>query len=273
MKHNLDFQTTNEELPKGVYQAKKKDGSIYYRSSLTFHGKHISLGSFPTKEEAHQCYLEGYRLLNTNVELSSYQPSSPLSFEKWVMLINFRDNKMYIKTPIYVKSKYFYYYLSPTEIMKFSSDDLFYYAHHTIQRRGNHFFVSDYGMQVNIVNRYGIKNFAVKNRDYQFINGDPLDFRYENIQIINQYQGVEEFEVNGWKKYRVKIHVNGNLSVGTYKTEYEAAIAYNKAIDILKSKGIDRNYTFNYIENLSSKEYAEIYTKCKVSPGIRLYEP
>ena len=33
------------QLP-GVYQAKKKNGTIYYRSSLTYRAKHISLGSY-----------------------------------------------------------------------------------------------------------------------------------------------------------------------------------------------------------------------------------
>ena len=34
----------------GVYQAKKKDNTIYFRSSITYSGKHISLGSFDTEE-------------------------------------------------------------------------------------------------------------------------------------------------------------------------------------------------------------------------------
>ena len=38
----------------GVYIAKKKDGTIYYRSSFTYKSKHISLGSFATEKEAHK---------------------------------------------------------------------------------------------------------------------------------------------------------------------------------------------------------------------------
>lgn len=268
------MKKTNERPKlKGVYPAQKKDGSNYYRTSITFQSKHISLGSFDNIDDANKCYLEADKILHSQTDIHEYKNSSLLSFDKWVTLINFRDNHIYFKTPIYIRNKYFYYYLNPTEILKFDSDDLFYYAHHTIQRRGNHYFVSDYGMQVNIVNRYGIKNFAVKDKDYLFLNGDPLDFRYENIQIINRYQGVEEFEVRGWKKFKVRIHVNGNFVVGTYRTENEAAIAYNKAIDILKSKGINKNYTFNYIDELTSKEYAEIYSKCKISPKLIAYEP
>ncbi len=39
-------------MKKGVYAATKKDGTQYYRSSITFKSKHISLGSFPTETEA-----------------------------------------------------------------------------------------------------------------------------------------------------------------------------------------------------------------------------
>lgn len=270
---NRDKVNIDSTSLKGVYPATKKDGSQYFRSSITYRSKHISIGSFSAQQDASLCYKEAEALLYSDTSISDYTESSLLSFEKWVTLINFRDHKIYFKTPIYLRNKYFYYYLSPSEILKFDSDDLFFYAHHTIQRRGNHFFVSDYGMQINIVNRYGIKNFAVKDKDYIFVNGDSLDFRYENIQIINRYQGVEEYEVNGWKKFKVKIHVKGNFVVGTYRTENEAAIAYNKAIDILKSKGVNKNYTFNYIDDLSSKEYAEIYSKCKISKKLLSYTP
>ncbi|MFR1029216.1 MAG: hypothetical protein ACLSD6_08540 [Clostridium sp.] len=36
----------------GVYQAKKKDSTIYFRSSISYSGKHISLGCFDTEEKA-----------------------------------------------------------------------------------------------------------------------------------------------------------------------------------------------------------------------------
>lgn len=59
-------------------------------------------------------------------------------------------------------------------------------------RRGNHYFVSDYGMQLTLTSRYGIKNYAVPGRDYCFRNGDPTDFRRENLQIHNIYHGVRK---------------------------------------------------------------------------------
>ena len=51
------------QLP-GVYQAKKKNGTIYYRSSLTYRAKHISLGSYGTPESAHEAYRSRNRSLS-----------------------------------------------------------------------------------------------------------------------------------------------------------------------------------------------------------------
>lgn len=51
-----------KRLP-GVFQARKKNGDIYFRSSVTFRGKHISLGSFATQEEAHRTYTIAANLL------------------------------------------------------------------------------------------------------------------------------------------------------------------------------------------------------------------
>ena len=57
----------------GVYTAYKKDGTEYYRVSLTCQNKHISLGSFPTEEEAHLAYKEGTSLLSeSEITLENY---------------------------------------------------------------------------------------------------------------------------------------------------------------------------------------------------------
>jgi hypothetical protein len=256
----------------GVYTAKRKNGSTYYRSSLTFHNKHISLGSYESAEVAHHVYLLAEKILNNNaVTINHYFPESLLPFDKWVCLLNFRDNGIYFATPIYMRPKFFYYYFSPSEFFIFDSEDLFYYSSHRISHRGNHYFVADYGMQVNIMNRYGIKNYAVEGRDYRFRNGNNRDFRYENIEIINSYNGVSAFPSNGALKYQVKIHVKGNINVGTYASEEEAAIAYNKAIDILKKAGVDKAYTPNYVENVSPSAYADLYSSVKVSKNVTHY--
>ncbi|MGN1180249.1 MAG: hypothetical protein ACI4SD_03460 [Suilimivivens sp.] len=259
------------KLP-GVFPSQKKDGTAYYRSSITYKQKHISLGSYETASMAFAAYLEASSLIrDTSLSLKDYSPHRILAFGKWVSLINFRDNGIYISTPIYLHTKYFEYLLSPELTLKFDIDDLFYYSKRTIMQRGRHFFVADYGMQVNIANRYGIKNYAVKDRDYRFVNGDPYDFRYENIEIFNSYHGVTKRESEKGIKYVAKIHIHGNYTIGTYDSDTEAAIAYNKAVDILKKAGVTKNFTPNYIEGLSPSAYADIYTRLSVSSKILNY--
>lgn len=257
---------------KGVFTAKKKDGTVYYRASITYRKKHISLGGFGTIQAANAAYLEADRLLNHgHAGINQYDDNSPLPFEKWVVLINFRDNGIYFGTPIYARAKFFYYYLSPNDVLKFDIDDLFYYSSHKIMKRDGHLFVADYGMQVNILNRYGIRSFAVAGKDYLFLNGDDTDFRHENLQIVNRYQGVAEVIFKGKHRYRARINVPGYYVIGHYHSEIDAAIAYNKAIDILKKRGVRKKYTPNYIDGLSPSVYADIYSRLKISDKIMNY--
>lgn len=260
-----------QQLP-GVYTAKRKDQSIYFRASLTYRNKHISLGSYDSAEGAHQAYLLAGSLLgDARITLNHYAPDSPLAFSKWVSLLNYRDNGIYFATPIYIRPKFFYYYFSLSEFFIFDLEDLFYYSTRRISRRGGHYFVADYGMQVNIMSRYGVKNYAVEGRDYRFRNGNNQDMRYENVEIINRYNGVNTVHSDGKTRYQVKIHVKGNVNVGTYDTEEEAAIAYNKAADLLNKAGVAKAYTPNYMEGMSPAAYADLYASVKVSAGIRNY--
>jgi hypothetical protein len=123
-------------------------------------------------------------------------------------------------------------------------------------------------MQVNILSRYGIKNYAIANKDYRFINGDSKDFRYANIEIINHFHGVTRQEAGGSFYYETKIHWNGNFVVGRYKNEIEAAIAYNKAASVLLTKGYEKEYSVNYIEELSNEEYRRIFKEVTISQKI-----
>ena len=59
-------------MQKGVYLAKKKDGTIYYRSSITFREKHISLGSYATEEEASAAYLDAQSLLDDTSRIITF---------------------------------------------------------------------------------------------------------------------------------------------------------------------------------------------------------
>lgn len=140
-------------------------------------------------------------------------------------------------------------------------------------RKQGYLFVADYGMQINILSRYGIKNYAVSGKDYIHINGDSTDYRYENIKIINPYYGVKEIMKGGKTKYLSKILIRGTYQIGVYDSAEEAAIAYNKAIDILKKNGINKNYESNYIVSLSPREYASIYSEIIISPKICHYQP
>lgn len=183
-----------------------------------------------------------------------------LPFEKAVCLLNFRDNGIYFSSPIYLKKSFFYYYLTPEITLLFDKEDLFFYSSHRIMKRGGHLFVAEYGMQTSVLSRYGIRSYAVKDRDYRFLNGDANDLRYSNIEIINRYFGVFRSGTLGSYTYQVKIHINGDLQVGTYKDEKTAAIVYNKAADFCHQYGIVKNFPVNYIEELSAREYADIYS-------------
>jgi hypothetical protein len=258
----------------GIYTALKKDGNIYYRTSITYNRKHISLGSYQNENDANKAYLLAKKVLLDSKELyniDNYPSTCILSFHKWIVLINFRDHRLYFKNPIYLKKHFFFYYIDWDTALKFDIDDLFYYAHHKIIKRGRHMFVSDYGMQVNILSRYGIKNFAVLGRDYLFVNGDPSDYRYSNISIINQYYGVSKVTRNGIVKYMAKIHIKGNYVIGYYKTEVEAAIAYNKAAMILKNKEVQKNFPQNYIDGIDEITYASFFQKIRISKKIISY--
>lgn len=256
---------------KGVYLSNKLDGSIYYRASFTFKNKHISLGSYNNAIDANSAYNEALTIAHSpDFKITDFEKNKfKLPYDKYISIINYRDNNIYIKNPIYIKPKYFEYYLDSKIILKFDVDDLFYYSNHKIMKRNNHLFVSDYGMQVTILSRYGIKNYSIADRDYLFINGDNTDLRYSNIKIINRYVGVSKEIKDGREIFIAKIHINGDYIIGKYNHEYAAAIAYNKAIDILSKNGFNKNFMRNYIEDISSIEYASHYNAVRISKKIR----
>lgn len=251
----------------GVFSAKKKNKAAYYRSNITFRSKHISLGSFDTEQTAHQAYLEAHRLLEEPFPnpVEAFDACNTLPFAKIIVLLNFKNNGIYIPTPIYLHQNYFSYYLSAAEEYKFDIDDLFYYSSHRILRRSGHLYVNDYGMQYSILSRYGIHAYSVAGKDYRFANGDPTDFRYSNIEVINKYFGVERFGKSGKIRYRATLHIRSSYVIGTYESETAAAVAYNKAADLARAAGCKRNFPVNYITELSAREYAELYTEVAVS--------
>lgn len=256
----------------GITKAYKKNGSCYYRASITYQNKHISLGSYEDAEQGSRAYETALLLVREKrYGLADYNKDMALDFEKWVILINFRDSGIYIKNPIYLKKNYFIYYISKDIYFLFDTDDLFYYGHHKIMMRGGHLFVSDYGMQVNILSRYGIKNYAAAGKDYLFVNGNERDMRYSNVKVINHYHGVFKSVHKGLPCYTAKIHIEGDYVIGRYPSEREAAIAYNKAADTLKQKGFQKNFPVNYINDTDEIEYAKLYHGLRISRNIRRF--
>lgn len=258
---------------KGVYPAVKKNGEEYYRASITYKNKHVSLGSFDNAMTAHIAYKEADRLLHdSEVTIDNFtEHLHVLDYSKGVSILNFRDNDMYFKTPIYLRTKYFTYHVTPNDILKFDIDDLFFYSTRTIMKRKGHLFVADYGMQVNLPSRYGIKNYSILGKDYYFKNKDVYDFRYENIVILNKYNGVIKDTYKKKECYTARLHIIGNVVIGHYKGEIDAAIAYNKGVDIAASLGLKRNYSKNYIDELTKEEYESRYQTIKVADRFYKY--
>ena len=101
-----------------------------------------------------------------------------------------------------------------------------------------------------------------------------MDYRYQNIKIINRYTGVTlETGKNGQPIYLSKIHINGDYIIGRYADEKEAAIAYNKAADTLKNNGFTIAFQTNYIESMDSKQYKDLYNSIKISKKLRDLHP
>jgi len=259
------------KLPPGVFKATKKDGTLYFRASLTSHGKHVSLGSSEDLKFAAMLYEEASSLLQSDDSVESFSSYEYIPFEKYIVLINLRDNEVYFKNPIYLHHRYFSYFLDRDTELKFDLDDLFFYSQHRIQRRGGHLFTENYGTQVSLGARYGIHPFAVSGRDYSFKNGDDTDFRYENIEIINKYVGVEVLNETFPPRYRAYIHVNGYFNLGVFDSEERAAIAFNKARDMLKETGMKRSTPVNYIQDMHEDRYHEIYSEIELPKKFTKY--
>ena len=92
----------------GVTTATRKDGTLYYRSSITISNRHISLGSFDRLEKASAAYQTACSIMRDHqYHIPDYSPSLALDFSKFIILVNYRDNGLYFKTPIYLHKYYF----------------------------------------------------------------------------------------------------------------------------------------------------------------------
>ena len=120
-------------LMTGVYEARKK--AVKYITVRHLHIRiNTSASEVPlTRLPCHAMYNEACEIINnssdhwidTDHRTTSYNEAMTLSLGKYISLINFRDNNIYIKTPIYMCHKYFLYFLKEHEVLQFSTDDLF----------------------------------------------------------------------------------------------------------------------------------------------------
>lgn len=255
-----------------------------YQAKISLDGRRISLGTFSSKQKekkacdsAKQIYFSNDITLDDALIMFEEKGEEGLniSFDILISILNYRDNRIFIKTPIYIRLNYISYFLTPKVELKFDVDELFYYSSHKILTRGNSLhslYVNDFGIQERISERYGLHVFSVKDRDYKFLNGDETDFRSSNISIINRFVGVfkKYYEKNKFY-YEVKIHINGEFIIGKFKDEIKAAIAYNKAADYANKKGLKKSFNQNYIEDISKDEYKKIYEDIKLPKSYMIY--
>ena len=254
----------------GIYKTALKDGTPSFRVSFYHNKKHVAIGSYSDEKMAEKALAEAQRLYSDRtITIWNFRNFiTAVSVDKCVTILNHRDHNVYIKTPIYLMQGYFLYFLEGKGILKFDNDDLFYYSTHRILIHDGHLYVNDYGSQYSLFSRYGIRNFAVQGIDYDFANGDPMDLRYENVIVINPYNGVRQLDNNGMVRYEAKIHINGYIRLGIYRSIEEAATAYNKAVDFCESHGLKKNLVKNYVVDLSEDQYREIYSKIKLPESL-----
>ncbi|ONI38134.1 hypothetical protein AN639_05805 [Candidatus Epulonipiscium fishelsonii] len=187
-----------------------------------------------------------------------------LSFNKVVILINLRDNGTYFKNPIYTHKNYFSYYISPDIELLFDLIHLFFFATYKIYKRGNLFYTQQTFTQSSILNRLGIIPSSRANIDYKFKNDNPFDFRSHNLEILKRYYGVSRIEKDEKILYQTRISKPNTIIIGVFESEVEAAIAYNKAVDYLKSIGKQYKLNSNIIIYITKQEYENIYSKIEL---------
>ena len=105
----------------------------------------------------------------------------------------------------------------------------------------------------------------------QIDNGNENDYRYSNLNVLNPYHGVTIVHDKGHTEYIAKLHLNGNYLIGRFPSLIEAAIAYNKAVDLACMHGCTKQFPQNYIDSLSSKEYLAYYKKITLPDRLLSY--
>ena len=238
-----------------------------YKIYFVYEGQKIYLGVYASRKEGQRILDEAEKIMHLPAGIPSFDDYT-LNYKKVVCLCNLRDNKKYIKNPIYIYSKHFHYYLSQDCILIFDLKELFYFSTYKIHKRGSYLYTQDSVSQKSILSRFGILNHSVAGKDYIFKNNNPYDFRHENLEIINTYKGVTKKQRADKISYAASIFLDKNIIIGHYSSELEAAIAYNKAVDLLQEVYPQKQFVSNYIPFLTHEEYDEIYENLVVSPRL-----
>lgn len=261
-------KTKDGDFMSYIYPISKGDVTTY-KVYLLYSKKKIYLGSYDCHAKASRALEEANHIMNAPFGHLDFT-TSVIDYKKIITLCNFRDHKVYIKNPIYLKDKYFYYYLSKDIILTFDMKDLLFFSTYKICKRGNYLYIQDSISQQSLLNRFGILSHSISGKDYLFKNGNAYDFRRDNIEIINTYKGVTKKVKNQETFYTASIYTDKPILLGYYSSEIEAAIAYNKAIDFLMANSSNcRNYIPNDIPFLTKAEYDAIYDHLKLSPRLK----
>lgn len=246
-----------------------KNSITRYKVYFVYNSKKIYLGLFDTPLAANNALLEAQAIMDNPVDIAQYT-CTYIDYKKFISLCNFRNHHVYIKNPICIYDSYFCYYLSKEIVFTFDIKDLLFFSTYKICKRGHYVYTQDSVTQQSILSRFGIHPHSVCGVDYKFRNGNLYDFRRENLEIVNAYKGVTHKIKNDESIYITKIFINQNVVIGHYLSQLEAAIAYNKAIDILFENGNGRDYIKNTIPYLTRSEYNQIYDKLDISPRIKV---
>ena len=86
-------------MKQGVYIAYRKDKTPYYRASIHFKNKHVTLGSYDTEDIAHAAYIEAQKLYyDCSITIDNYRDKYEiLNHDRVITILNHRDNLIYIK--------------------------------------------------------------------------------------------------------------------------------------------------------------------------------
>ncbi|ONI41596.1 hypothetical protein AN640_07890 [Candidatus Epulonipiscium fishelsonii] len=239
------------------------NGKLYYQVNFFYKSKKIYLGRYSSIADAQITINEATDIVETMCSIKQAKYTL-LSFNKVVILINLRDNGTYFKNPIYLYEDYFGYYISSDIELLFDLIHLFFFATYKIYKRGNLFYTQHTFTQSSILNRLGIVPSSRINIDYKFKNNNPFDFRSDNLEVLKRYYGVSAIEKGEKTLYQARISKPNTIIIGIFESEIKAAIAYNKAVDYLKSVGMQYKLNSNVIFYITKKEYDIIYDEIEL---------